>query len=350
VLNNKALLYCCRNYFLKPKNMKKSMKNVSKLLSIASVSAIILAGCSKSGMNNQTSAASAPVTPHHAYGLVPSNPAHYANVPVLSGNEIFQMIKNPMKLSGPEPATYSLVTPAVRNQEQIGSCTGFCGTEANEITQYYYNSNVWGPVLSPLYLYYIERVKIQGQKITVDEGAEMVDIPEALQKYGECIETDYAYPTNQSETAGPSSKAYKTAPTAAAVSNALLYEIGQSPSNYAMVAQGDTATVISLLRQNIPVCMGFNVYDNSKYTIFEGLNTTSYTYNPLTANGAIVSGASLLGGHANIIYGYNNTLKVFLMENSWGTDWGNNGYWYLPYSVFQSTKIVPTANVYWFTK
>lgn len=206
-----------------------------------------------------------------------------------------------------------------------------------------------GPILSPLYLYYAERVKILGEKITVDDGANMVDIPEALQKYGECIETDYPYPTNPTNTATSKTTAYKTAPSSAAVSNALLYEIGPNASNYGMVKQADTATVKALLRENIPVCMGFNVYDNSKYTIFEGLNTTSYTYNPLTTSGAIVKGASLLGGHANIIYGYDDTKGVFLMENSWNTTWGNLGYWYLPYSVFMSTKIVPTANVYWFT-
>jgi C1A family cysteine protease len=218
------------------------------------------------------------------------------------------------------------------------------------VTEYYANGNSWGPILSPLYLYYAERVKIEKYKITSDPGAQMVDIPEALQKYGECIETDYAYPVNANQTAGPTSTAYKTAPSAAAVSNALGYEIGPSISNYGMVAQGDTATVIALLRQNIPVCMGFNVYDNSSYSYYEGLNTTNYTYNPLTSTGALAKGVSLLGGHANIIYGYDNNLKVFLMENSWGTSWGNKGYWYLPYSVFMSSKIVPTGNVYWFTK
>jgi C1A family cysteine protease len=237
----------------------------------------------------------------------------------------------------------------VRDQEQIGSCTGFCGTEANEILRYYANGSSFGPVLSPLYLYYIERVKIQKQKITVDNGAQMVDIPEALQGYGESIETDYAYPTNPTNTATKSAAAYKTAPSAAAVSNALLYEIGAAKTNYGMVAQGDTATVKALLRSNIPVCMGFNVYDNSGYTIFEGLNTTNYTYSPLTSTGALKSGLSLLGGHANIIYGYDDTKGVFLMENSWNTTWGKSGYWYLPYSVFMSAKIVPTGNVYWMT-
>ena len=100
--------------------------------------------------------------------------------------------------------------------------------------------------------------------------------------------------------------------------------------------------------------MGFNVYDTSAYTIFEGLNTTSYVYNPLTSGGALVSGAKLLGGHATPLVGYDDNylgsgIGAFLVENSWGTSWGNKGYFYIPYSVFQSTKIVPTGNLYYAT-
>lgn len=331
------------------------MRKIYKVLSFITASGVILASCSKQDAN-QNAQQSVAVTPSglHSYGLIAPDPARYGNMPVYDAREIKSMFSSSSRereaaVAAVAPLTYSLVTPAVRNQEQIGSCTGFCGTAANEITQYYAKNNTWGPVLSPLYLYYAERVKIEHYRITADPGAEMVDIPEALQQYGECIEKDYAYPVNANETAGPSSKAFKKAPTAAAVSNALLYEIGSSASNYGMVAQGDTAAVKALLRENIPVCMGFNVYDNSGYTIFEGLNTTNYTYNPLTSTGGIIKGESLLGGHANIIYGYDDTKKVFLMENSWGTSWGNAGYWYLPYSVFMSSKIVPTGNVYWFT-
>ncbi len=329
--------------------MKQNMKTVSKILGVISASAMILTGCSKSGVNNQSSQATTPVVaPLHVYGLQAPDPARYSQVPVYVGNEIYEIISNPVAgASGPEPATYTLPTPAVRNQEQIGSCTGFCGSEANEIIHYFAQSDKF-TTLSPLYLYYIERVKIQKQKITVDEGAQMVDIPEALQGYGQCIEADYAYPNNNIDsTATSSSTAYKTAPNAAAISNALGWEIGAGGSKYGLIAQGDTATVKSLLRNNIPVCMGFNVYDNSGYTLFEGLNTTSYTYNPLQANGKLVKGASLLGGHANIIAGYNNTLGVFYMENSWGSSWGDHGYWYLPYSVFQSSTIVGAGQCYW---
>ena len=98
--------------------------------------------------------------------------------------------------------------------------------------------------------------------------------------------------------------------------------------------------------------MGFNVYDKtSTYQYFEGLSTTSYTYNPLTTSGALASGVRLLGGHAVPIVGYINDSSqpgggVFICQNSWGTPWGYHGYFYLPYSVIQNTKIVPAGNLY----
>ena len=95
--------------------------------------------------------------------------------------------------------------------------------------------------------------------------------------------------------------------------------------------------------------MGFNVYDTSGYTLFEGLNKTSNVYNPLTTSGALVSGAKLLGGHAVPIVGYDDAMLggagAFLVQNSWGTSWGLNGYFYLPYSVYTSTKIVQSGGV-----
>src|SRR4029453_17232346 len=42
---------------------------------------------------------------------------------------------------------------------------------------------------------------------------------------------------------------------------------------------------------------------------------------------------SELGGHAFLIAGYNDT--GFLIQNSWGTTWGRNGYATLPYEDWQ---------------
>jgi C1A family cysteine protease len=92
--------------------------------------------------------------------------------------------------------------------------------------------------------------------------------------------------------------------------------------------------------------MGFEVYDNSSYTLFEGLNTKNSTYNPLTPSGALVKGAEHLGGHAVPIIGFDDLKQRFLCQNSWGKSWGNSGFFYLPYKVYQNTKIVSEGSCY----
>jgi C1A family cysteine protease len=98
--------------------------------------------------------------------------------------------------------------------------------------------------------------------------------------------------------------------------------------------------------------MGFNVYDKPySYPYFENLSTTSYTYNPLSSSGSLAKGVRLMGGHAVPIVGYINDNSqpgggVFICQNSWGTPWGYHGYFYLPYSVVQNTKVVPAGSLY----
>ena len=38
-----------------------------------------------------------------------------------------------------------------------------------------------------------------------------------------------------------------------------------------------------------------------------------------------------LGGHAVLIVGYDRTKKMFIVRNSWGAEWGDKGYFYMPY-------------------
>ena len=43
-----------------------------------------------------------------------------------------------------------------------------------------------------------------------------------------------------------------------------------------------------------------------------------------------------LGGHAVCIVGYDDTKQWFILRNSWGSQWGDGGYFYLPYEYITS--------------
>ena len=247
---------------------------------------------------------------------------------------------------------------------------------------------------SPLFLYFVERVVINRGSIGSDPGANMVNIGETLQGLsnnsgtgkkltyssytfaGIPNEVNYPYPfvagSGGYNVATPTASPYKVYPY-----NYFNYgstTIPVAPNNYTIGKQSgstsssgtttdgyyvitDTKTALVndvkiALLNNKPVMMGFNVYDKApSYPYFESLSTTSYTYNPLTSSGSLASGAKLLGGHAVPIIGYIDDASqpgggVFICQNSWGTPWGNHGYFYLPYSVVQSTKIVPAGSLY----
>lgn len=73
----------------------------------------------------------------------------------------------------------------------------------------------------------------------------------------------------------------------------------------------------------------------SGYPIVASFNITSQWKNP--RGGKIKlhqSGTYPLGGHTVVLVGYNDRRKVLIFRNSWGQQWGDKGYGYLPYSLF----------------
>ena len=376
----------------------------------------LLFSCSKSSLNGNSSSDNSGSIQPHVYGLFPVSDEEMKTVPLftpelLNGGKI----TNGLSYAGTLPSSYLMTTPAIRDQGQIGSCTGFCGTEANEILKYYARGGVIAaqPVinstssaiaavntykfnsptsffgtsgaLASLFLYYVERVKIEHRSISSDPGANMVNIGQALQgltnnsgtgssisPYGESTENLYPYPTTLNSqgynVASPNSRQYRTAPGSSAISNAVNFIIakeggsttssGSTTAGYYYIAgTGDVNEVNNCkyaILNNKPILMGFTVYDNSSYSVFEGLNTSSYVYNPLS-NGTIRSGLSALGGHAVPLVGYfdDGTASTsatgggyFIVQNSWGTPWGYHGHFLMPYSVLRSSSVVGNNNLF----
>ena len=395
--------------------MRKS-KIIYARTCLALVGLFLLFGCSKDNVKGSSSSAGSGSIQPHVYGLLPVSDEEMLNIPMFNPEMLNGGVTtNGLGYSGTLPSSYLMTTPAIRDQGQIGSCTGFCGTEANEILKYYakggvsaaqpsinstssavaaVNANKFSSptsffgtsgALSPLFLYYVERVKIERRSITSDPGANMVNIGQALQGLtsnsgtgssispdGESTEDLYPYPSSINSqgynVASPTSRQYRTAPGSSAISNAASFTIakengsttasGSTTAGYYYIAgTGDVAEVNNCkyaILNNKPVLMGFTVYDNSSYSVFEGLNTSSYVYNPLT-NGSITKGLSALGGHAVPLVGYfdDGTASTsatgggyFIVQNSWGTPWGYHGHFLMPYSVLRSSSVVGNNNLF----
>jgi len=370
-------------------------------LAIVAAASFVFYGCKKhSGTDPDSSSTPA----LHTYGVNPMTPDQWSFVPVFSKDKVGA--KGTGLSATGLPSSYLLASPAVRDQGQIGSCTGFCGAETDEILHYYssggtvtstsltasngastaistqFSGSIFGSsnALSPLFVYYVERCVINGDAITTDRGAYMVNIPEAFQGLsnnsgtgtaltksisgttytfsGDCAESDYAYPS----TGSTSSTQYTTPPSSTAIANAPAFNIGiQSGTTgssgttttgyYVINSSNVVADAKVAIYNKKPVMMGFNVYDNHKYQYFENLGVTNYVYNPITSAGKVVAGLQILGGHAVPLIGYIDDASApgggyFIAENSWGTSWGYHGYFYVPYSVLANTKVVPAGSLY----
>jgi C1A family cysteine protease len=191
--------------------------------------------------------------------------------------------------------------PPVFDQLTLGTCTSNCGVGARMMLD---NEKI---MLSRLFQYYEER-SIEGD-INTDGGAQMRDIGKAMSTYGVCIEADYPYDITK----------FKNKPTAAALKNALVYKV----KSYYSVPDVDSIKQVIALKQQ-PVMVGIDVYSS-----FESDAASKTGIIPLPKKGE-----QLLGGHAILAIGYDDTKKWVICRNSWGETWGDAGYFYLPYTYF----------------
>jgi C1A family cysteine protease len=52
----------------------------------------------------------------------------------------------------------------------------------------------------------------------------------------------------------------------------------------------------------------------------------------------------ILGGHAVVVVGYDDSQSRFIVRNSWGTAWGLAGYFLMPYAYLTNPRL---ADDFW---
>jgi len=211
---------------------------------------------------------------------------------------------------------------AIEDQGNIGSCTGNAIAGQIELIDRKVGKQL---DVSRLFIYYEERV-LEGS-VRYDAGAYIRDGIKVTYTKGAPLETLWPYATNK----------FATKPPTAAYTDALKRKV----TGYQRCA--DFNAVKNALAAGNPVVIGFTVYDSFETAwgdIPHGQAGSGMMPFPNTAT------ESVLGGHAVCIVGYDDTLPVagkangrFIVRNSWGTSWGDAGYFYMPYDVIKNTSM-----------
>ncbi|MGE5708080.1 MAG: C1 family peptidase [Bacteroidota bacterium] len=208
----------------------------------------------------------------------------------------------------------------VGDQGDIGSCTAW--SMARGLREFMMNKNHdTYTQLSPLYFYYKERV-IENT-INEDSGATMTDGMTVLTDTGCAPEKDWPYITSK----------FTVKPSAQADTNAPQFKIKKAiPIN----GQTPDATLIQIKEQiakGNAVVFGFEVF---KSFMGQGVARTGIMPMPKP-------GEQSVGGHAVMVVGYDDAKKMLIMRNSWGTGWGDKGYFYMPYANMSHCEDIWTA-------
>ena len=183
------------------------------------------------------------------------------------------------------------------DQGELGSCSAnaFCA-----LISYIY-PDILG---SRLFLYYNERM-LEGT-VEEDGGALLEDGIHSLLTFGICLEKNWGYDISQ----------FKVKPDNSCYVEALKYKTLEVKH-----INNDIQSMKNCLINGFPFVVGIQIFSS-----FESQQVEKTGIVPMPNEND-----EILGGHAVVCVGYKNATQQWIMKNSWGTDWGDNGYFYLPF-------------------
>jgi len=172
--------------------------------------------------------------------------------------------------------------------------------------------------VSRLFEYYGTRA-IEGT-VGEDSGATIRDAIKCGAKFGVADEATWPYDVAKF-TVNPSAAVW----TAAA---------SHLVTSYHSIADGDISTMKATLAMGYLVGFGFQVYE-----YFMSADMAKKAFLPLPG-----AKEQLEGGHAVCLVGYDDAKGAFLVRNSWGTNWGLGGYFWMAYDYVKNTRL---ASDFW---
>lgn len=213
----------------------------------------------------------------------------------------FKAIQQPVPV--PEKVDLRKQLSKVEDQGTIGSCSANATAGCLEYLQIKDGLKFFD--VSRLFIYYTTR-ELEGT-VEEDSGACLRDVIKAVAAKGYCSEATWPYKTERFAIK-PSETAFKEAE-----SNLI--------SSYHSL-EGITE-MFNCLAEGYPFIFGLPLYAsfNSDWTRVTGK--------------VEMPNGNFIGNHAMCCVGYDIKKKVFIVRNSWGEQWGDFGFCYIPFSYME---------------
>lgn len=219
----------------------------------------------------------------------------------------------------PQFVDLRLFCPPIVDQGELGSCTANALTGAFDYLQlqglrktevYPEEYGKKFSASSRLFIYYNER-EMEGT-VNSDDGAEIRDGIKVLNEFGCAPEKIWPYKISKF-TSKPLPTIYSEAAKHKTVT---YYRINSLNEMKACIAEG------------FPFVFGFFVFES-----FDSIGSDGIMLMPK-------KGEPVLGGHAVLAVGYDSKKKHFIVRNSYSSQWGDKGHFYIPFRFMQNTEYV----------
>jgi C1A family cysteine protease len=202
----------------------------------------------------------------------------------------------------------------VMDQGKIGSCTAFGTTSMVQFVRSKQNLQNFTP--SPLFTYYTTR-QIEGTE-SRDAGAMVRNALKSAVVYGVVQEEKWRYDVTK----------FKLAPTPDVYAEAQKYQ----KLEYRRITDGVIHDMQQCLFEGYPFTFGA--------MLFKGFESSSAKRTGIVPMPS--AREARLGGHCMLCVGWKmiNSRRYFIIQNSWGTNWGSKGFCYIPFEYMGNKNLV----------
>ncbi|MGE6397855.1 C1 family peptidase [Chryseobacterium scophthalmum] len=214
--------------------------------------------------------------------------------------------KNISTLAKSFPTSYTMISPPVGNQGREGSCVAWAiAYAALSSMDFNFNGPVGTSTRSPEYMF--NQIKVGN---TCTAGSYITSGMNLAKNQGVCGWNEMYYTD-----AGCS-----TQPNASQRAAAKAHRF----QTWGTADKTNIEGIKAAISMNFPIILGIKV-DQSFYDMqYTGWIWKSHY-------------GKFYGGHAVCVIGYDDSKNAFKVQNSWGTSWGDSGYFWIDYDFFKKT-------------